>query len=257
MFDLNSCALCHLSCAFVQFYYRDPLTEEATDAWKRPALAYQVGRKLASLSFVRPDSPAHSTTEDSWPGSQDNPFWAADDANFRTGSLAAAAEYWNDVLLPASALPAREQRKIHGWIRDGVDVDTFVKPFKGEYEGIKFDHAAPPDYAAHNMPVAPEHVLFVRDTIADYVRSGAVVRVQKKPHMLHPIGVAAHPTTGKLRLILDARALKKQGRGFRLEKIPKVFFQLPLFRNQKNQNYILIQKTKINILNYILKSKSE
>ena len=207
MFDLNSCALCHLSCAFVQFYYRDPLTEEATDAWKRPALAYQVGRKLASLSFVRPDSPAHSTTEDSWPGSQDNPFWAADDANFRTGSLAAAAEYWNDVLLPASALPAREQRKIHGWIRDGVDVDTFVKPFKGEYEGIKFDHAAPPDYAARNMPVAPEHVLFVRDTIADYVRSGAVVRVQKKPHMLHPIGVAAHPTTGKLRLILDARAL--------------------------------------------------
>ena len=50
---------------------------------------------------------------------------------------------------------------------------------------------------------------------------------------------------------------KNRDEDFRLEKIPEVFFQLPLFRNQKNQNYILIQKTKINILNYILKSKSE
>jgi hypothetical protein len=142
-----------------------------------------------------------------WPGSVDDPFWAADDSNFRTGSLAGATDYWRDTLLPTSSLPVRQQQKILGWVRDGVSVDAFIRPYKGEFEGVKFDHATPPQYHARNMPITPEHVTFVQETIADYIRSGAVRRSEKRPHMIHPIGVTAHPTTGKLRLILDARAL--------------------------------------------------
>ena len=195
-------------CVSCQFYFRDPISNGATDARKRPALAYQVERKLTSLSFVRPNEPnLVDSAEDAWPGSEGNPFWAADDSNFRTGSLSSASDYWRDTLLPASLLPSHEQRRILEWVRDGVDVNAFVKPYAGEYEGVTFNHATPPKYHARNMPVAPEHVAFVRDSIADYVRSGAVVRANTRPQMVHPIGVAAHPTTGKLRLILDARAL--------------------------------------------------
>jgi len=192
----------------LQFFYEDPISARGTDTRRRPVLANLVERKLAALSFVRPNCPSPGI-EDSgaWPGSAAEPFWAADDANFCTGSLAAASSYWEDILLPASSLPARKQAEILGWVREGVDINAFIKPFKGEYEGVAYDHATPPLYHARNLPVAPEHESFVAETIADYVRSGAVRVVSHRPHMLHPIGVAVNPTSGKLRMILDARAL--------------------------------------------------
>jgi hypothetical protein len=191
-----------------QFFFVDPISTGDTDPRRRPVLADLVKRKLTALSFVRPDCPVLDTVDDLVrPGSADQPFWAADDGNFRTGSLAAAASFWEDTLLPASSLSAREQAKVLGWVRDGVDVASFFRPFQGEYEGVRYDQDAPPLYHARNLPVLPEHESFVSDTIADYVRSGAVRVVLQRPHMLHPIGVAVNPGSGKLRMILDARAL--------------------------------------------------
>jgi hypothetical protein len=205
----HACPLLRMS--FVplsQFFYENPMSTRDTDARRRPVLANLVTRKLTALSFARPNCPSPDAMDSlAWPGSAEDPFWAADDANFCTGSLAAAASYWEDVLLPASALPTREQAKILGWVRDGVDVASFFKPFDGEYEGVKYNHTSPPLYRARNLPVLPEHESFVAETIADYVRSGAVRVVSQRPHMLHPIGVAVNPSSGKLRMILDARAL--------------------------------------------------
>ena len=52
---------------------------------------------------------------------------------FRGGQITSASKFWTETLLPASNLPSGLQRRITGWVTNGVDICDFFKPFSGDF----------------------------------------------------------------------------------------------------------------------------
>jgi hypothetical protein len=83
-----------------------------------------------------------------------------------------------------------------------------MRPFRGDFQGRRYDSPIPPPAVFHNHPAAtsPEFAPFVRSKVREMASNGAIRRlgpvgVVPRPRVVLPVGV--EPT--KRRLICDAR----------------------------------------------------
>lgn len=189
-------------CAWLQ-QFTDPLAAEATDASTRPTLFARLVTLLTTLSLSTPNNGGDIPTP---LPHLDAALYVRDDNKFMAGAIHASYPFWRDYILPAAALPEELALKAHGWVERGVHVPDFFKPYRGEFAGAHMDAPAPLRFRGRNHPVPPEHRGFVEDTVADYLRSGAVLKLGAPALVSLPIGMALS-SSGKPRLILDARYL--------------------------------------------------
>ena len=126
-----------------------------------------------------------------------------DPSTFKSGELGHHLDMWEEIL-------TNYQRKedVLEWLRDGVDVMKFMKPFKGKYMGVLYDAAEPPSKRFKNHSSCKYFEHFVTTSILERIRSGAI-RVWGKvgevapPHLILPLTVEPN----KPRLCIDARFL--------------------------------------------------
>ena len=65
--------------------------------------------------------------------------------------------------------------EIHtGIIRDGVHVEHFFKPFKGNFLGSLYNAPRPPPIHLGNAPICEQFQTFISDTIVDWVSTSVL-----------------------------------------------------------------------------------
>jgi hypothetical protein len=94
------------------------------------------------------------------------------------------------------------------WIRHGVDIGKFFRPFKGNFKGEAYNSDIPPPAVFPNNPSCKEFGSFIAETLLDRVRNGSLmvwgkVGVCDPPYLVMPLTV--EPT--KPRLCHDERYL--------------------------------------------------
>ena len=91
-------------------------------------------------------------------------------------------------------------------IREGVKVYDFVRHFKGNFKGRRYDSAVPPVSASPNSPCCRRFCDFIDSTVLDWISQG-VIKVHgvdgdcSPPHLVLPL--TTEPT--KPRLCHDER----------------------------------------------------
>jgi len=126
-----------------------------------------------------------------------------DPASFKAGGIHHNISMWEIVLENS---PRKGQ--VLEWLLNGVDIRSFMKPFKGVFKGIKYDSSSPPRMTSKNHPSCAKFVDFITETLLQRVGTGAV-RVWGKmgevtpPWLVLPLTVEPN----KPRLCVDARFL--------------------------------------------------
>ena len=131
----------------------------------------------------------------------------SDPAAFRAGSIHDRAAAWEHVVDPSQPAGARVLR----WVRHGVDVPEFFRPFRGPFHGapgLLFDSPEPPALRLPNHASCAPFSAFISSKLAEMVASGALevlgpVGTVAPPHLCLPLGIEP----AKPRLIHDAQFL--------------------------------------------------
>ena len=108
-------------------------------------------------------------------------------------------------------------------IQEGVKIDRFFKPFKGNFKGSSYDSLLPPPMRLDDAKVCQQFRDFITDTIVDWVNAGVLAvwgRVGEvtSPHLVLPLTVEP----SKPRLCHDERFLNLWVRDlpFKLDHLP-------------------------------------
>ena len=108
-------------------------------------------------------------------------------------------------------------------IKEGVRIDRFFKPFKGNFKGSSYDSLLPPPMRLDNAKVCEQFRDFITDTIVDWVNAGVLAvwgRVGEvtSPHLVLPLTVEP----SKPRLCHDERFLNLwiKDLPFKLDHLP-------------------------------------
>ena len=128
-----------------------------------------------------------------------------DPASFYAGELHAQAPFWEQILESA---PTDTQAEVLDWICNQVSVAPFFQPYRGTFKGAAYDSPRPPASHFPNNTSCHPFAAFVRKTLVDRVRNGAISLLGRLdqvhlPHLVHPLTVEP----GKPRLCYDARFL--------------------------------------------------
>ena len=104
--------------------------------------------------------------------------------------------------------PSPEQATILRWIRDGVSIFEFFQSFSGSFKGRHYQSDRPPPEYFRNSPSCKPFADFVKKTLLERLRTGAIslkgrISEVELPHLVLPLTV--EPT--KPRLCHDARFL--------------------------------------------------
>ena len=93
-------------------------------------------------------------------------------------------------------------------IKEGVRIDRFFKPFKGNFKGSSYDLLLPPPMRLDNAKVCEQFQDFITDTIVDRVNAGVLAvwgRVGEVPSLHLVLPLTVEPS--KPRLCHDERFL--------------------------------------------------
>ena len=128
-----------------------------------------------------------------------------DPSRFRAGELHDHYEQWENLV---DDQPSPQQLQILRWIRNKISIFEFLRPFSGNFRGQSYDSARPPTRQFRNNPSCRPFADFVRRTLLDRLRMGAIslrgkVGESEPPYLVLPLTV--EPT--KPRLCHDARFL--------------------------------------------------
>ena len=128
-----------------------------------------------------------------------------DPSRFRAGELHDHYEQWENLV---DDQPSPQQLQILRWIRNKISIFEFLRPFSGNFRGQSYDSAGPPTRQFRNNPSCRPFADFVRRTLLDRLRMGAIslrgkVGESEPPYLVLPLTV--EPT--KPRLCHDARFL--------------------------------------------------
>ena len=89
-------------------------------------------------------------------------------SQFRAGNIHSKLSIWQD-LLETSPCVKVDLLEV---IRDGVRVDHFFKPFKGNFKGQAYNSNYPPPIIIKNSPTTAKFSQFVSDSIIQWVSAG-------------------------------------------------------------------------------------
>lgn len=142
-----------------------------------------------------------------------------DPNKFRVGELHQHQHYWQVI---ASRSQSSEQEEVLQWIQNKVSIFPFLKHFKGSFKGEQFDSDRPPHKLFRNNVSCKPFADFIRKTLLDRLRTGAISLVGRvgqvnAPHIVLPLTI--EPT--KPRLCHDARYLNlwMKDKPFSLDKL--------------------------------------
>ena len=104
--------------------------------------------------------------------------------------------------------PTPLQTQVLAWIHDYVNLHDYIEHYKGTFKGVAYDSDLPPKAYFKNNFVCKQFAPFIRQTLLNRLKTGAIVlkgRVNQchSPHLVMPLTV--DPT--KPRLCYDARYL--------------------------------------------------
>ena len=122
---------------------------------------------------------------------------------FRAGNIHIFITRWEEVLT------GQEKRaEILSYLRDGVDVNSFFAPYKGDFQSKFYDSPIPPSACFPNSKSCEEFTDFISSTISQRLASGSIsvwgkVGECTPPYLVMPLTV--EPT--KPRLCHDERFL--------------------------------------------------
>ena len=124
---------------------------------------------------------------------------------FRAGELHEHYEQWENL---AGDQPSPQQLQILEWIPNKISIFQFFRPFSGNFKGEFYDSARPPSRQFRNNPSCRPFADFVRRTLLDRLRMGAMslrgkVGEAKSPFLV--LTLTVEPT--KPSLCHDARYL--------------------------------------------------
>ena len=91
---------------------------------------------------------------------------------FVAGSLNGNPERWQELLDSST-----EGQIICSWLKHGVQIPDFFRPFKGVYRNRSYDLDEPPDMYFANAPVCRDFVPFINETIIKRLTEGSVERL--------------------------------------------------------------------------------
>ena len=113
-----------------------------------------------------------------------------DPGHFKAGMLHESFPVWQRLLADYSC--AVDLLEI---LRDGVRVENFFTPFRGDFKGQFYHAQTPPSIQIKNAAICPQFADFISDTIVQWVASGVLsvwgeVGVVSLPHLVLPITIA-------------------------------------------------------------------
>ena len=88
-----------------------------------------------------------------------------DPGQFRAGNIHYKLSLWQDLLKKS---PCSEVHLLEV-IRDGVCVDCFIKPFRGNFKGQAYNSEYPPPVIIKNSPTTAKFSQFISDSIIQWV----------------------------------------------------------------------------------------
>ena len=126
-----------------------------------------------------------------------------DPRSFQPGQLRTRIGLWENILVGYE--PAKD---VLEWLEHGVDIKTFMRPFKGSFMGVKYESAEPPTRVFKNHYSCKQFSQFVTETILKRIETGAIrvwgkVGVGAPPHLVLPMTIEPQ----KPGLCIDARFL--------------------------------------------------
>ena len=147
--------------------------------------------------------------------------WLAfrDPDSFLAGELHRHTSSWHEL---SERFPSVQQNEVLTWINEKVSIFPYFRPFTGRFQGETFDSDLPPPKLFKNNVSCAPFVEFIRQTLVQRLRTGAVSLLGKvgqvaSPHLVLPL--TAEPT--KPRLCHDARFLNlwMQEKPFTLDRL--------------------------------------
>ena len=119
--------------------------------------------------------------------------------SFQAGGLHNHVYFWENLISSTGySCPKVSLLQI---IREGVKVYDFVRHFKGNFKGRRYDSAVPPVFASPNSPCCCRFCDFIDSTALDWISQG-VIKVHgvvgdcSPPHLVLPLTV--EPTTNSI-----------------------------------------------------------
>ena len=127
-----------------------------------------------------------------------------DPDHFRAGKIRGSLPVWESLLADFSCSSV----DLLEIAQDGVRVERFFTPFKGDFKGQFYHAQTSPATWSNNSAICKQFTYFISDTIVDWVASGVLavwgeVGVVSPPHLVLPIMVEP----SKPRLCHDERFL--------------------------------------------------
>jgi hypothetical protein len=112
-----------------------------------------------------------------------------DPASFRAGELHAHTEYWEAIV---GGSPSVKQAEVLEWLSNDMSVFPHFQHYQGRYKGVTYDSDRPPPWRSPNNVLCRPFADFVRSTLIDRVRNGAVSLLGRVgevdlPHLNHPL----------------------------------------------------------------------
>ena len=117
-----------------------------------------------------------------------------DTSYFIAGNVHNNVDLWEEIILD-------KQSEAFDWIKNKVDINKFMTHFKGEFNGVVYDHSYPPPRIFRNAPNCKQFVSFINSELAERLKSGAISYVGKvgevqPPHVVS--GITIEPTKPRL-----------------------------------------------------------
>ena len=131
------------------------------------------------------------------------------DLRFRNPVCFRASNIHNFITRWEEVLTGQEKRaEILSYLRDGVDVNSFFAPYKGDFQGKFYDSPIPPSACFPNSKSCEEFTDFISSTISQRLANGSIsvwgkVGECTPPYLVMPLTVEAT----KPRLCHDERFL--------------------------------------------------
>ena len=108
---------------------------------------------------------------------------------FLAGRLNKNAQNWNFIFEQNSTCT-----EIRDWIEKGVDLYQYIRPYRGSFDGMDYDHDFPPPRIFNNSGKCIPFINFINETILERLRNGSIecvgkVGEVKPPHIVAPLTI--------------------------------------------------------------------